>query len=358
MANSMLICSGYSAPEGNDILAVRVNEKGETEISGGIRQGDNPSFCLIHGDSLYSVSEREGEAFIYTRAIGRTGMRESPDGSGAPETGEKRMRVPGGELCHLYAGDRALYGSCYGTGDFFAVDYDLTEILWHRKPENSARMSGPADSRAGKDRERQASPHAHWTTERDGILYLSDLGSDRIYRYRMQDGLPGEELEALCLDNGAGPRQVLPVGGKDRILSVQELDGTLCLWERRTEEADAMPDTGDRLRMDCVQKVRTTAFEGENYPGTICMADESTVLVCNRGANTVAAFSLEDEELVFIGEWPTGKWPRYICKIPGTNLFANACNEEGVVVIFTWRGGTLQKAGGIVLHGASCAAAR
>lgn len=53
-------------------------------------------------------------------------------------------------------------------------------------------------------------PHAHWVSEQDNILYLADLGCDRIYRYELKDGLPEKELEALVLPTGEGPRQLLP----------------------------------------------------------------------------------------------------------------------------------------------------
>lgn len=48
------------------------------------------------------------------------------------------------------------------------------------------------------------------SASRDNILYLADLGCDRIYRYELKDGLPEKELEALVLPTGEGPRQLLP----------------------------------------------------------------------------------------------------------------------------------------------------
>lgn len=70
-----------------------------TEITGGIRQGDNPSFSLLYGGFLYTVAELVGEkhAYIYQ-------YRLSEDGIPVP-TG-KKIFLPGGELCHLYAGKR------------------------------------------------------------------------------------------------------------------------------------------------------------------------------------------------------------------------------------------------------------
>ena len=101
-----LLCSGYGAETGSDLLAVKLFENTETgevhtERTGGIRQGDSPSFSLLHGGFLYTVAELVGEkpAYIYQ-------YRLSEDGIPVP-TG-KKIFLPGGELCHLYAGKKAL----------------------------------------------------------------------------------------------------------------------------------------------------------------------------------------------------------------------------------------------------------
>lgn len=327
-----VICSGYGAEGAEDIVTVRIVCGGEEQKNGtdlstgdvktekvsGIRQGSCPSFGLVCGRAFYTVEELAGEAYLRKYELCKGGQLR--------DTG-RRLEIPGGELCHLYAGEKALYASCYGTGDFCAVDFDLENVLWHRKPEAGERK-----------------PHAHWASEKDGILYLSDLGSDRVYRYRLKDGLPGEELLALELEEGAGPRQALPLEN-GLVLTVQELDSTLRLWRAGK----------------CAETVRTTVFDGTNYPGTICMADEKTVLVCNRGANTVAAFRLEtgreaQKHLIYSGEWPTGDWPRHLHRILGTNLFLNACNKEGALILFGWTGTELVRKGRVELPGASCAA--
>lgn len=354
---------GYSREEGRDILTAELDRDGSTAVTGGICQGGSPSYCVCHGSSLYTVEELVGEAYIRRFEITREG--------GLLPTAD-RMQIPGGELCHLYAGERALFASCYGTGDFCAVDYGLTRLLWHRSARQVSRESG-----FDVPKELPVS-HAHWVTEWKGILYLADLGRDRIYRYRMEEGLPAQELEAMRLAEGAGPRQVLSVGSKNRVLSVQELDSTICVWDyenaaaaglpeencaaaaaglpeaSHTAEAAGLPEANHTTAAPvCMQKLRTTAFAGENYPGTICMADACTVLVCNRGANTISAFALKEEGLSYIGEWATGNWPRYLVRVPETNLVINACNKEGVLVVFAWENNRLERRSQVYLPGAS-----
>ena len=70
----MLLCSGYGAETGSDLLAVKLFENTETgevhtEITGGIRQGDSPSFSLCMEASciqLRNWSEKNMLTFIST----------------------------------------------------------------------------------------------------------------------------------------------------------------------------------------------------------------------------------------------------------------------------------------------------
>ena len=332
MKTYTLACGGYSAEGKDDILIIGIDENGKAEIRRSYRQGANPSFCIRRGEYLYTVEEvGDGAAVCAWKIVG--------DGL---EATDMRIQVPGASLCHLCAGEKALIGSCYQTGDYFAVDYELKEILWHRKP---VPYCNPENSR-------QECPHAHWAAIGGDELFLADLGSDRLWRYRMEDGLPGEELSPAELEKGAGPRQPLPLegaaqtecGAAEYILSVQELDSTLCLWKKE----------GGNLA--CVDKIRTTMKDCENFPGTMCMADEKTVLICNRGANTLSAARIEGGKLNLTSEWETSRWPRHLMRIADTNLFVNSCNESDKIVVFAWENGQLRQTDELDLPGASCAA--
>ncbi len=95
----MLLCSGYGAETGSDLLAVKLFENTETgevhtEITGGIRQGDSPSFSLLHGGFLYTVAELVGEkhAYIYQ-------YRLSEDGIPVPTGKRFSFRVENCAIC-------------------------------------------------------------------------------------------------------------------------------------------------------------------------------------------------------------------------------------------------------------------
>lgn len=405
-----LACSGYSADKQEDLLIVRIDESGQFEVSSSCRQGENPSFCVRRGEYLYTVEEVEGAAAIRAWRITETlqepitrvdagprletmaradaeSFSESTDSHTNVATcllpTDMRIEVPGGFLCHLHAGEQALFGSSYETGDFFAVDYELKEVLWHRKPAAFGKRDAMERKEANleteetlaaveqSDNERQECPHAHWTMQQGNELFMADLGSDRIWRYRLEEALPAEELSPLVLERGAGPRQPLAVkcdgtsGEANYLVSIQELDSTLRLWKRVGE------------KFTCVDKIRTTGRTCENFPGTICLAESidapapgsadcvagasvndpvATVLVCNRGANTISAVSVSADGLKLCGEWETANWPRHLMRVADTNLFVNSCDRAGKLVVFAWESDALVKKGEIDLPGASCAA--
>jgi len=327
MKTYTLVCSGYSTAKEADMLVVQLNEKGEYRIIDTYRQGENPSFGLRAGSYFYTAEEVGPGGGIRAWKIQGDKLEET----------DMRIEVPGGALCHLYAGEQALFGSCYMTGDYFAVDYELKKILWHQTPR----------AFADRPNARQECPHAHWTACNGEELFLADLGSDRIWRHKMENGLPVQELPALELDRGAGPRQPLPLEctGEDRyLLTIQELDSTLWLWKKNGE------------KYECVDKIRSTAKDCDNFPGTICMVKDDTVLVCNRGSNTISAVEIKEDKLKLSGEWETGNWPRHLIRVADSNLFVNSCDRSGEFVIFAWENEQLAKKSVISLHGASCAA--
>ena len=154
-----LLCSGYSG-EGEDMLLTRLTEEGDLLRTGGDRHGKNPSFCCSADKLVYAVSELPDGAAVDSYERGKGEIRHLG-----------RIELPGRRgLCHLAAIGGVLYGSCYESGHFFALDLELTRVLWEYLPEGT--------------------PRAHWAQEMDGVLYLADLGNDRVYRFSLENGLP------------------------------------------------------------------------------------------------------------------------------------------------------------------------
>ena len=305
MAARRVLLSDYSGA-GADIRMAEVSAEGRLRGGQGLRHGENPSFCCWMDGRVYAVAELPQGASVTAYALEGDALR--PLG---------RMELPGRRgLCHLAAVDGVLYGSCYESGHYFALDAELSRVLWEYLPGGT--------------------PRAHWAREAGGLLYLADLGNDRVYRYALQSGLPHGEVETLCLPAGSGPRQPLPLpqGG---FAVVCELDGMLRFFREDGTCCASLPASGT---------------PGANAPGGACRMGD-TLFVGNRGPNTVSAFRLTPSGATFAGEWPAGNWPRHLACL-GEGLLLAACSHDDAVWSYRWDGRNLTRQDVLPLHQASC----
>ncbi len=299
-----MLFSGYSGPR-EDLVWARVGPEGGLRVMGGLRQGGNPSFACRLGDAVYTVSERPDGAEVTSYALA---------GDGLERTGS--LALPGMRgLCHLAAAQGKLYGSCYESGHFFALDAGLSRVLWTFLPPGT--------------------PRAHWTQEAQGRLCLADLGNSRVYRFALEDGLPSGESQTLSLPAGSGPRQPLALDG-GLLAVVCELDGMLRFYRE-----DAA----------CVFELPASQIPGPNAPGGACRMGD-VLLVGNRGPDTVSALRMTPQGPQRLGEWPTGHWPRHLACV-GEWVFV-ACDRGGEVWQYRWDGAGLKRLAVLPLPGAAC----
>jgi len=302
------LACGYGAVNQDDIMVFWL-EKGNLQVTAGIRQGDAPSFACVSADKmLYTVSERSEGAYIYRYEI-----------EGDSPVLQKRMKVPGDGLCHLHAGQTALFGSCYLSGHFFAVDYALTKILWLYQPPKSS-----------------AIPHAHWIETTERLLYAADLGRDIVRRFELKYGIPQKELSPLPAVSGAGPRQPLCLAGGGLAVA-NELNSTISFYR------DTYKNEKPLIRP------ASANTQQPNYPGGACQTSDGTIYLCNRGANTAAAFSTGGKPL---GEWAVGDWPRGIAA--DEEWVLAACQRSNEVLCLRRYEQELQREVRMELAGASC----
>ena len=308
MKKSLILVSGYGAPGEEDIALYRVEAEGRGEKVYGMCHGQRPSFCCRGGTGwIYAASEREDGGDITAYEL--QGEKLKP---------AARLAVPGRGLCHLHAWGEVLFGSCYESGDFFAVDAKLTKILWTFSRKDA---------------------HAHWAYTAENVLYLADLGNDCLYQYGLHKGVPEGEAAYLRQPHGSGPRQVLML--EDGSLAcVNELNGTVSILGTDGEKKAAEPASG------------MTAVS--NWPGGACLDREGTLYVCNRGPNTLAAWQWDGRRLSRRAEWGTGDWPRHIAVLSGTGHVAAACMRSHEVIGYDCRRDIPREVFRLPLAGASC----
>ena len=314
--NSQWVACGYGGGGKNDIVVFECNAQGEVTPLYQHRQGDAPSFGCFAKRRIYTVSEQEEIAYIY-----------SYKWNGKELVQEGKIQVPGTLLCHLFAGEEALFGSCYGSGDFFAVDFDLKKILWHSPAKDVVKT-----------------PHAHWmqTDQNKKVILGADLGQDTVWKFCLKDGIPhGERIPAVMVEEGEGPRQPMVLANGD-LAVIGELKSGLFLFEQENEE------------YVLAQRVPASATAMENYPGGGFVYGGDTMFLCNRGANTVAAFRQLGQELLMLDEVETGGiWPRGIYGWEEAKLVFVACQHTSEVKILRWEEDKLRPISGFSLEGAS-----
>lgn len=220
----------------------------------------------------------------------------------------------GGELpCYLAlsADERWLACANYGDGSITVLRLD-EETGAPAEQVASFRPSG-----RGCDPERQEGPHAHCVlfADNDQALYHVDLGLDCVFRHALQDGRIVSSDVAFSTPPGSGPRH-LAFHPSGHALLICELSATLLLLRRE----------GHRFKL--LQSIPTAPEPCEkNLGGHLAVDNNASVLVTNRGHNSLVRFELRSQALERSGwQYTGGSSPRHLHVRDGLAIVAH---EEG-----------------------------
>ncbi|NMO55551.1 lactonase family protein [Actinoplanes sp. TBRC 11911] len=309
-ANGELVfVGGYTPDKGGDGAGITLFRRdpaaGALTPLGVAARTPSPSFLIQHPalPILYAVNEVDPEGTVSAFAV-------SADGA----LTELAVRATGGtDPAHLAITPdaRHLLVANYSSGSVSVHPLDAAGVPAERSDLLGLTGRGPVA-------DRQAGPHAHMVfPERDEVL-IADLGSDRVWRARLdRSGRLTMSGPAIVAEPGTGPRHLRrsPDGA---LLMVGELDGTLS-WFRPS--ADGTPARAGR--------VATTTRDGENLPSEITMRpDGRFVYVANRGPDTVATFAWDGEQAVLVAETPVGHWPRHMTLLGDHLYVANQLSQS------------------------------
>ncbi|NRQ35846.1 lactonase family protein [Nonomuraea sp. NN258] len=276
---------------------------GIVTIDGGLARTASPSFLAAHPTLpvMYAAGELErGWLTAFTVA----------DGTLTPldERGSE-----GDSPCHVAVDP---------TGSVLAAaNYGDGTASLHRLDERGAFTGEPIVLRnegSGPVTDRQEGPHAHQAVFHEGVLHISDLGTDEIRRYR----LDGTALDPIALPPGMGPRHFAFSGG--RLFISGELDGRVTVLDG--ERGTSTP---------------ASSRPGENYPSHL-IVEGDLVYVGNRGPNTITVLRADD--LSQVAEVSCGgDWPRHFA-IDGDRLYV-ANQRSGDVTVFALKDGVPEPTG-------------
>ncbi len=308
----LVFVGGYTGDKGGaaeGIVVLRRDTKtGVLTRLGLAARTASPSFLAQHPTLpvLYAVNELTTSgtvsAFIVAADGELTALSVRPTGGSNPAhltvTADGRFVLvanysSGSVSVHPVESDGALAESC-----------DLLELVGH-----------------GPDAERQEGPHAHHVHTDGADVLITDLGSDRVWRARLDpvSGRLSLGVPAVVAEPGTGPRHLVrsPDGA---VLLAGELASNLS-WYRPA------PDGSLAL----VGVAATTQAANKNFPSELTMGrDGRFVYVANRGANTVATFAWDGTTATLISEVATGGvWPRHLVRL-GDYLYV--ANQESHTV--------------------------
>ena len=166
-------------------------------------------------------------------------------------------------------------------------------------------------SRARPDR--QAVPHCHFAGDRDGQLYVADLGLDKVFIY----GIDRENETLVPTDRdidfpaGSGPRHLVMAGEKrDRLYVLTEMSSEVFAY-RKTEAGWELLDRADALPgMEPSEELCVPASADVLSVGSAIKmsADEKYLFVSLRlGYQAITAFRVEEDgRLTYLCTMGTG----------------------------------------------------
>lgn len=228
----------------------------------------------------------------------------------------------------------------------FAANYHAgTGVVYPLQPDGTPAPSPFrfAHHGQGPHPTRQEAAHVHCVAPLPGsrLLYVVDLGLDRVKVYRYGIGQPTLEAvpEAdLATAPGAGPRHLIFSGDCRFAYLIHELDSTVAVWDiarptapRHLQTLPLLPDS----------------FPGKNTAAAIKLSADGSRLFCsNRGDDSLAVFArnASDGTLRRLAISPTlGRGPRDFALAPGGRFVVTAHQYTDTLVCqeFDWESGRL-----------------
>ncbi len=301
---------------GKGIYAYRFLPDSGKIVYAGLTHGiRNPSFLLADpsGQYLYAVNElgnRHGgvSSFSIERPGGKlTPLSTQPTGGDAP--------------CHLTLDEAGttLFTANYAGGSVSV--FPVTEgRIWERTALITHEGHGPIAAR-------QRGPHPHEVVINavDHLLYVPDLGLDKVFLYRprqAQQPLPAAQPYVTTAPGG-GPRHLAFSPDGYEMYVVLEMASRLAHFHR-DDPATPWQEIGSvSLLPEDADATGNTGAE------VVITPDGKYLYASNRGHNSISLFSLErDGKPVMTGNYPCGgKTPRFFTLDP-TGKYLLVLNQD------------------------------
>ena len=317
---NLIVGTYTNACQSNGIYVYEIDiTTGNYSLKNSTEKIENPSYLSLSADKkkLYSVNESGEKSRVTTFDFNSLSGRMSSQGS---------QSASGADPCHLINDDTHVIVANYSGGNIAVFEKGNDGVLSEAKQVVTHYGKGI-------NAKRQESPHVHMVGFSPDKKYVlaSDLGNDKIYMYRYEPQSKEHPLvlkDTINVKKGSGPRHFTFSPNGKQVYLLQELDGTLTVFDYATDTLTKIQETS----------VALPDFKGETSAAAIQIAPDGQFLYAtNRGtANTISIFKIQnDGKLVFVAQTPTlGKGPRDFAIDPFGNLLLVAQHYTNEIIIF------------------------
>lgn len=302
--DNLLLVGGYTPPMGSGRGIYLIELTGHRLIDRGlVAVTESPSFLIAHEDVVYVVNEAEQGRVTSFRWAGEQLRQVSVQNTG------------GAHPCHLavHPSGRLLAATNYTSGSVSLHQLDGAGGIAPRTDVIQLHGRGPVA-------DRQEGPHAHQVVFAGDLMFVVDLGSDRVWRYRLDlESLSTTALDPLVLPPGFGPRQLVVEGGYGYVLG--ELSSNLAGYDLAAAESPlfVVPAYGEPVPAD-------------NLAATLLAPEPGRLAVSHRGADRVSLFDVSPDSAVLTGEFSSGgAGPRHLVAVAEDYLMANEVDDRVVL---------------------------
>lgn len=279
---NLLLVGCYTPPMGDgrgiSLLAI---EDGTLLERGLIALTESPSFLISRASIVYAVNEAE-HGRVTSFQFGGEHLQQL-----------SVQNTAGAHPCHLAVdpSGTVLAAANYTTGSVSLHRLDGTGGI--APAGRVLELSGH-----GPVAERQGSAHAHQVVFASDLMYVVDLGSDRIWRYTLNPAtLDLIAHEPLVLPPGFGPRQLVVNG--EYLYVLGELSNQLAVL-RGAEIVAAVPAQG-------------APVPDGNLAAALEPRADGRLVVSHRGADRLTVFIPNGDSVDFVEEFSSGgAWPRHL----------------------------------------------
>jgi 6-phosphogluconolactonase len=326
--STLLFIGTYSGPRSKGIYSSRLDaQTGKLTPPELAAEARSPSFLALHPNRRYLYAVGEVDTFEGKKAGAVSAF--SVDSKSGKLTLLNQQSSGGPGPCHL-AVDRT--GQCLLVANYGGGSIEALPI------ETDGRLSAPSTfiqhQGSSVNKQRQAGPHAHFTTidPANRLALVCDLGLDKVLVYRLnpaQGSLTPNDPPSASVEAGAGPRHLAFHPNGRFVYVINEMKSTVT----------ALAFDAQRGVMTELHTVSTLPekFSGNSSCAEIAVHPSGRfVYGSNRGHDSIVVFAVDSGsgKLSLVEHQSTqGKTPRHFALDPeGKWLLAENQNSDSIVV--------------------------